>query len=75
MTDIPTEPTMNTREWAQSLTADDCEYMFHKELEKGDMRGVEATLRLLVVKDPHRAQRLIDLTQMALIVAKAGHRD
>jgi hypothetical protein len=59
------------REWAAALTADDVERIFHASLERGDMRGVEASLRLLAVKDPHRAQDLMDLCRMALIVAEA----
>jgi hypothetical protein len=52
-----------------SLTADDCEQMFHASLRNGDTRGVDAALRLLAVRDPHRAQDLLDLTRMALTIA------
>ncbi len=65
---------MTNTELFAALTADDCEQIFHKALEAHDMKGVEVALRLLAVKDPHRAQRLVDLTQMALIIAEAGGR-
>lgn len=60
---------MNNAELLAVLTADDCERIFHAALSKGDVQGVEAALRVMAVKDPHRAQRLMDLTRMALIIA------
>ena len=55
-----------------AMTADDCERIFHAALGVGDIQGVEAALRLMAAKDPHRAQRLMDLTRMALIVAESA---
>lgn len=65
---------MDSREWAAALSADQVEQIFHAELGKGDIRGVEAALRLMAVKDPHRAQELMDLCRMALVVADARDR-
>jgi hypothetical protein len=53
------------------LTAADCERIFHERLEAGDPQGVHAALTLLAVRDPHRAQTLLDLTRAALHIAKA----
>jgi hypothetical protein len=66
------EPTRDElRQQFQAMTADDCERLFHAALEAADMRGIEAALLLLAAKDPHRAERLMDLTRVALIVAEA----
>lgn len=54
----------------ENLTADACEEIFHAALSAGDARGVEAALRLLAVRDPHRAQRL--LTEAKATVHLAG---
>lgn len=53
------------------VTADQLEEIFHEVLKRGDAKGVEATLTMLAVKDPHRAQRLLDLTRAALVVVKS----
>lgn len=54
------------------ISADQCERIFRAALSAGDMVGVEAALRVLAVRDPHRAERLMDLTRMALIVADSA---
>lgn len=51
------------------LTADQCEQIFHNALASGDVRGVEAALTLLAVRDPHRAQTLLDTMSVALAIA------
>lgn len=48
-----------------------CEEIFFAALPKGDTEGVSAALHLLAVQDPHRAQELLDLTQLALDLAGA----
>lgn len=55
-----------------ALTAAHCEEIFHAALKAGDARGVEAALMLLAVRDPYRAQHLLDCTRFALDVARAG---
>ena len=60
------------REWATRLSADDVERLFHAALSDGDPRGVEAALRLMAVKDPHRARQLLDATRTALAIVGAG---
>lgn len=54
------------------LTAAQCEQFFHAALSAGDARGVEAALKLLAVRDPHRAQHLLDATRLALRLAKTN---
>jgi hypothetical protein len=51
------------------FTADQCEEILHTALSAGDARGVEAALTVMAVRDPHRAQALLDLTQVALHLA------
>lgn len=63
---------MSTEERRILFTPDQCEEIYHAALGAGDIRGVEAALTVMAVQDPHRAQRLMDLTRMALIVAEAG---
>jgi hypothetical protein len=50
-------------------TADQCEQIFHAALAKGDTEGVEAALVGLALRDPHRAQDLLDITRVCLKVA------
>jgi hypothetical protein len=54
------------------FTPDQLEEIFHAALGAGDIRGVECALTVLAVRDPHRAQRLMDLTRMVLIVAEVA---
>lgn len=63
---------MDSAQLVAAMTAEDCERIFHAALGQGDVIGVEAALRILAVKDPHRAQHLIDLTRVALIIAGGG---
>jgi hypothetical protein len=51
-------------------TADQCEQVFHAALGQGDTAGWSNSLRILIVHDPHRAERLIDLARVALGVAE-----
>jgi hypothetical protein len=53
-----------------SLTAADCERIFHAALTAGDARGAEAALLLLAVRDPGRAQALLDVTRFTLAAAR-----
>jgi hypothetical protein len=50
-------------------TADQAEQMFHAAIKAGDTEGVHAALVALAVRDPHRAQDLLDMTKIALKVA------
>lgn len=60
---------MTNAELFEAMTADDCERIFHAALGEGDTRGVDAALHILAVKDPRRAQYLMDLTRAALVIA------
>jgi hypothetical protein len=61
-----------TDESAPEFTADDCVAVFHAALWAGDTIGMEAALTLLAVRDPHRAQTLLDMTRLALELAGDG---
>lgn len=50
-------------------TADQCEEVFHDALRTGDTKGVEAALTLLAVRDPRRAQTLMDHASATLRIA------
>lgn len=64
--------TVLISEWVAALTAADCELMVHGALRAGDVKAVFAAMRLLVTKDPHRAEVLLDVIKVALEVAKSG---
>lgn len=67
-----TSEPQTSREWAAALSPGDCELIVHGALRAGDMEAVVAAMHLLATKDPHRAQQLLDVVQVALDVAKAG---
>ena len=48
-----------------------CETIARNALKAGDMRAVDAALHVLAVKDPHRAQELVDLMKVALAMSDA----
>lgn len=50
-------------------TVNDLERIFHEALGCGDVHGVESALTLLAVRDPRRAQTLMDRAQVALRIA------
>lgn len=54
------------QQWLSATTADDWELLLHACLERGDIQGVEAVLRVLAVKDPARAQLIVDLMRFAV---------
>ena len=47
-------------------SAEQCEQIFHAALEARDMEGVYAALRVLAVKDPHRASDLFETLKVGL---------
>lgn len=53
-------------------TADQLEEVFHAALRAGDAKDVDAALRLMAVQDPHRAELLLDMLQLALQLAGAS---
>jgi hypothetical protein len=59
--------TVDPRTW----TADQCETVFHNAVKAGDAKAVDAVLRLLAVRDPHRAKYLYDCLDVALSLATA----
>jgi hypothetical protein len=62
--------TETAQEWAARLSAADVEAIFHAALREHDMLGVVAALELLAVKDPHRAQELLDLIEVGLRISE-----
>jgi hypothetical protein len=50
----------------------DLEVAFHAALTAGDAKGVEAALMLMAPQDPQRAQMLLDLLHVAVVVAQAS---
>lgn len=58
--------TTENAAFAASLSAGDCELIVHNALRAGDMPAVVAALRLLAVKDPHRAEMLLDIVNVAI---------
>lgn len=63
---------VDNADWLAKTTADEWEQVFHATLNAGDLQGAEAALRVLAIKDPHRAQHLMDLTRMALTLVGEG---
>lgn len=59
--------TTTHEEWSP----DELERVFRAAVGRGDAVGVEAALRLLALRDPHRAQRLLDALDGALTIAHA----
>lgn len=62
----PQATTQVAAEADRIFDADTCERIFHAALGDGDTTGVEAALVLLAVRDPYRAQQLMDSTRLAL---------
>ena len=53
--------------------ADHLEHLLHESLGRGDMQGVEASIRALLVVDTRRALRIVDDLKFALRVAEMVH--
>jgi hypothetical protein len=66
---VEPSPAIEGPDARSELTADQCEEIFHAALSAGDARGAEAALTVMAVRDPHRAQELLDLTRVALHLA------
>lgn len=58
----------------QLPTAQQAEEIFDAALHAGDARGVDAALRILAVRDPHRAQLLFDILEFACAIAQHTDR-
>ena len=57
------------------LLPDVLERIFHKALSEGDAKGVDASLRLMAVRDPQRAERLLNALRTAVDVATTALRE
>jgi len=58
----------NPRQWSADVLAE----VVRRSLHDADMQGVDAAMRLLVLKDPHRAQELLDTMRLGLALAGRG---
>jgi len=56
-------------------TADEVEQMFHAALEAGDVKGVDAALRVMLRLDVDRACELYEDLKAAVRVAKGASAD
>lgn len=56
-------------EKAQPLTADEIEAIIPHALRAGDLEGVEACIRLLVIVDPRRAADVFDTLRLGVRLA------
>ena len=61
---------MTTDAELRALTPDQLEACIHRALERHDVQAVEGYLLLMALKDPHRAQDLIDTLKVGLRLAK-----
>lgn len=52
--------------------ADTCERIYMQALRQRDWQGVESALRVLAVVDPHRAERLIEVSRLGIALREAG---
>ncbi len=52
--------------WLDDVTADQLVTVVQTELKDRNMEGVEAALRLLAVKDPHRAEEVLTVIQLGI---------
>lgn len=63
-------PSLTTDAELRALTPDQLEKCVHRALKAGDVQAVEGYLLLMALKDPHRAQDLIDTFKVGLQLAK-----
>ena len=54
----------------EQLDPDICERIIHTALAHGDIKGVEAALRVMVSQDPHRAERLMETMRFGLALRR-----
>lgn len=60
------------------FTPEVLENIIHAALKAGDIEGVGHALRIMAVRDPHRAQQLIDTMKLGIVLAEltnGGTRD
>ncbi len=62
---------MTTREWMDSLTAEDVMTLLSAALKDRDWLAVEGAMKLLALKDPEKAQAALDM-MTAVASAEAG---
>jgi hypothetical protein len=61
---------MTIDEELRALTPDQLEACVHRALKARDIQAVEGYLLLMALKDPHRAQDLIDTLKVGIRLAK-----
>lgn len=72
-TQLPVTPSDSPRP-PLTFTADQLEEIFHEAIRRGDTRGVEDSLRVMVTVDPQRAVALYDSLKTAVAVAQVIRR-
>lgn len=55
---------------ALDLSADQLELVYYETIRRADWKGWEAALGLLALKDPGRAERLLNTTKTVVAVAR-----
>ena len=63
-------PSLTTDAELRALTPDQLEACIHRALERHDVQAVEGYLLLMALKDPGRAQNLMDTMKVGLNLAK-----
>lgn len=63
-------PSLTTDAELRALTPDQLEKCVHRALQARDVQAVEGYLLLMALKDPHRAQDLMDTLKVGLNLAK-----
>lgn len=63
-------PELTTDAELRALTPDQLEKCVHRALEARDVQAVEGYLLLMTLKDPHRAQHLVDTLKVGIRLAK-----
>ncbi|WP_086853374.1 hypothetical protein [Amycolatopsis kentuckyensis] len=63
-------PALTTDAELRALTPDQLEKCIHRALEARDVQAVEGYLLLMALKDPRRAQDLIDTLKVGLRLAE-----
>jgi hypothetical protein len=63
-------PALTTDAELRALTPDQLEKCVHRALKARDVQAVEGYLQLMALKDPHRAQDLIDTLKVGIRLAK-----
>lgn len=65
-----TEKTVSDADWAANLSVADLDVLLERCLQARDFQGLSATLHLMAVKDPQRAERWRETLLLAVAVRR-----